>query len=320
MVTWAAFEGSDEAWDARIAPLAESNVFQSSAWARHKAASGWRPVRLACGVAAVQGLVRRLPGGGRVLWARGGPLGDPSAWNAALREGLLRAAGGAAAYARVCPYRPACGPGVGALQGSGWRRPSRPLDGNSTFRLDLAAEEPLAPSANWAHNLRRGLARAGAAQDWPDPDPAEMERLYLGMEAYKGLAPQHRAADLASMTKALGNRMILRRVVVDGRTAAMRACGVFGRVAMDLLAAAAPEARKVYASYVLLASLVTDARRAGANAYDLGGADAAAAKGVADFKKGTGAAAVTTLGEWDCAAPAFARRPIGALIAARMGS
>lgn len=319
MVSWREFDGSDEAWDALVAPLAESNVFQSSAWARHKAASGWRPLRLACEGAAVQGLVRSIPGGGRVVWARGGPLGDPAAWDGSMREALLRRAGGAAVYARVCPYRPAPGPGADALAASGWRRPSRPLNANRTYRLDLA-RPALEPSANWAHNLRRGHSRAGAAQDWPDPDPAAMERLYLSMEAFKGLSPQHRAASLASMVAELGPRLILRRAVVDGRTVAMRACGVFGRVAMDLLAAAAPEARKVYASYVLLESVVAEARRAGAQAYDLGGADAAAAKGVADFKRGTGADAVETVGEWDCAAPAFARRPIGALIAARMAA
>ncbi|MBI5597102.1 MAG: peptidoglycan bridge formation glycyltransferase FemA/FemB family protein [Elusimicrobia bacterium] len=317
-MSWKRFDGDDAAWDARIAGLPEASVFQSSSWARHKAASGWEALRLVRDGAAVQALVRRLPAGARLLWARGGPVGDPSAWDAGLRRELLRQAGGSAAYARVCPYRPADAAGEAALSAAGWRRPSRPLNPPTTYRLTLAAGPN--PSANWAHNLRRGLGRCGPALPWDAPDPSEMERLYLALESYKGLAAQHRAASLASLVAGLGPRLIVRRIVVDGKTVAMRACGVFGPVAMDLLAAAAPEARKIYASYVLLAALLDEARRAGAQAYDLGGADPIAAKGVADFKKGTGARFVETLGEWDAAAPDFARGPVGALIAARMAS
>jgi hypothetical protein len=90
-------------------------------------------------------------------------------------------------------------------------------------------------------------ARAEASA-WPEPDPIEMERVYKAMESLKGLPPQHRAGELGSMVRALGGSMVLRRAVVDGRTVALRACAVFGTSAVDLLAAATEEARKVYAS------------------------------------------------------------------------
>lgn len=320
-MSWRAFSGSDTEWDAALAALPGANAFQSSAWARHKADTGWRPARALADGAAAQALSKDLPGGGRLLWARGGPVGDPALWTPALREALSAAAGGAFAYGRVCSYREADAASVRALVAAGWQRPATPLDRNMTYVLDLAPEPDAllaGLSTNWRHNLKRGLARAGASP-WNDPDPVEMEKVYKAMESLKGLPPQHRAGELGSMVRALGGSLVLRRAVVEGRTVALRACAVFGTSAVDLLAAATEEARKVYASYACLWSLVLESRRLGAKTYDLGGADPAAAPGVADFKKGLGARLVETLGEWDYASPAVLRRPAGALIALKLG-
>lgn len=317
---WRSSALADNAWDKTLASVAGANVFQSSSWARHKADSGWRPVRALAGpdeapLAAVQGLVKDLPAGVRLLWARGGPVGEPSLWNADLRAVLARAAGGTVAYGRICSYREA-GPSA-RLDALGWSRPARPLDRNMTFSLDLTPEPEALQhglSANWRHNLKRGLTRS-AVEDWREPDPKEMESLYRALEALKGLPPQHRADELSSLVRALGSSLIIKRTVVEGRTVAMRACAVFGGTAVDLLAAAADEARKTYASYALLWALILEARCRGARTYDLGGADPEAARGVADFKKGVGGRLIETVGEWDFARPAALRRPAGALIA-----
>lgn len=326
MVSWRAPKLSDAEWDKALSRLADANSFQSSAWAKHKADAGWRVVRALAGEdeaprAAAQALVKDIPGGLRLLWSRGGPVGEPSLWNAGLRETLAASAGGLAAYGRVCSYRESDPATTEALLSTGWRRPETPLDRNMTYLLDLSPEpEALLAglSSNWRHNLKRGLARA-ESESWLDPDPAEMEALYRAMESLKGLPPQHRADELGSLVRALGGSLVLRRAVIGGRTIALRACAVFAGSAVDLLAAAAEDARKVYASYALLWSLVLESRRLGARTYDLGGADPAAAPGVADFKKGLGARLVSTLGEWDFSAPAVLRRPAGAMIAWKLG-
>ena len=326
MVTWRAAALDDAAWDAALAAVPGANAFQSSLWARHKADFGWRPLRALAGsesapAAAIQALVKDLPGGAHLLWSRGGPVGDAALWNAELREILSAAAGSLVVYGRICSYRESDPGTVAALSAAGWARPERPLDRNMTYLHDLTPEPEsmrAALSTNWRHNLKRGEKRA-AAEDWTSPDPAEMARLFLEMESFKGLPPQHREDSLASLVKALGPALILKRAVVDGRTVALRACAVFGGTAVDLLAAASEEARKVYASYALLWSLLVEAKRRGAAAYDLGGADPDAARGVADFKKGVGARLIETVGEWDFARPALLRRPAGALIAWKLG-
>ena len=317
-----AAELSDEAWDAELLKRPGADAFQSAAWALHKADFGWRPVRALADGAAVQALVKDLPGGARVLWARGGPVGEPARWSRELRELLLSAAGGRAVYGRLCSYREAAPADARALWQAGWARPDRPLDKPLTYALDLAPEpEALkeALSSNWGHNERRGHKRLGGALDWTDPDADEMEKLYREMETYKSIPPQHRAPALRSLAKALGPRLILKRVVHEGRTIGLRGCAVFGERAVDLLAATNADGRKLYASYVLLLSLIYAARRAGAKVYDLGGADPDAAKGVADFKKGTGARLVETLGEWDFASPDALRGPAGSLVSWRLG-
>lgn len=326
MVTWRESRLDDDAWDAALARVAGATIFQSSRWARHKADFGWRPVRALAGPesapgAAVQVLAKDLPGGARLLWARGGPVGDPALWTVELQEVLSRAAGGGVVYGRLCSYQESKLATLEALAAAGWTRPSRPLDRNMTYLLDLAPEaEALRAglSSNWRHNLKRGESRA-AISAWDEPDPKEMARLYVEMESFKGLPPQHREDSLASLARTLGPALILKRAVVDGRTVALRACAVFGGTAVDLLAAACEEARKVYASYALLWSLLLEAKKRGAATYDLGGADPDAARGVADFKKGVGARLIETVGEWDFARPGLLRRPAGALIAWKLG-
>ena len=325
MVNWREAGLSEEDWDKALLRLAGANAFQSSAWARHKADFGWRPLRALAGPAgapsaAVQALVKDLPGGIRLLWARGGPVGQVQAWDASLREHLVSAAGGLAVYGRICSYLESSPVATATLRASGWARPEKALDRNASFLLELTPEpkslrEGL--SSNWRHNLKRGETRA-VVEYWRDPDPSEMERLYLELESLKDLPAQHRAAELGSLTRALGPSLILKRAVLNGRTIALRACAVFGDCAVDLLAAA-EDARKVYASYALLWSLLLEARARGAKTYDLGGADFNAARGVADFKKGVGARPIETLGEWDFAAPSVLRRPAGALIAWKLG-
>lgn len=322
MVTWRSADAlSDAAWDAELTARTGANVFQSSAWARHKADFGWRAVRALADGAAAQALVKDFPGGGRVLWARGGPIGAPGAWDRGLREALAAQAGGRLVYGRVCSYRETDDEAERGLWASGWARPERPLDRSMTYLLDLAPEPAALRaglSSNWGHNARRAEKRV-EVRDWPAPDPAEMEAVYLAMESYKGIGEQHRAPALASLVRALGPALILKRAVVEGRTVGLRACAVFAGRAVDLLAATDAEGRKVYASYGLLLAILLDARRAGAAAYDLGGADPEASKGVSDFKKGTGARLAETLGEWDFASPDAIRGAAGALISWKLG-
>jgi lipid II:glycine glycyltransferase (peptidoglycan interpeptide bridge formation enzyme) len=82
---------------------------------------------------------------------------------------------------------------------------------------------------------------------------------------------------------------------------AVRAAGLFGDTAWDLLAAAGASARKVYASHATLWALFEHCSQQGLSHYDLGGVDPIGNKGVYDFKQGAGACLIKYLGEWEWA-------------------
>jgi lipid II:glycine glycyltransferase (peptidoglycan interpeptide bridge formation enzyme) len=101
----------------------------------------------------------------------------------------------------------------------------------------------------------------------------------------------------------------------EGRLLAIRAAGLCGATAMDLLAVAGGEARKVYASHATLWALLDHCSRLGLRDYDLSGVDPVRNKGVFDFKHGTGASLVECLGEWEWASLPGLRRAVNWLVA-----
>jgi len=231
---------------------------------------------------------------------------------------LVRSAGRAWTYLRVCPYRSADARTDARLDELGWSRPTAPLDADTTLVLSLAdGTDALRRglTANWAHNLRRAEKRGAPPRPWVRPDVAELTAIYGALESFKGLPPQHTRAALASLVTRLGTHLLLYRADgPDGAPIALRAAAIQGDRAWDLLAASTPQARKSYATYALLWSLLAECAARGVRRYDLGGADPLRAKGVYDFKRGTGAAPERFLGERDWARPAVLRRPIGAAI------
>jgi hypothetical protein len=303
----------DAAWDEALKNLEDYNIYQSSAWARHKAGQGWKVRRASAGGRAmVQVLYKKFPGGS-VLWSRGGPVGDSAFWNADMRKVLTQGLG--LCYFRMCSYRESTEADAKTLKGNGWRRPKHPFNRALTFVYDLAKDEPVLKTElteYWRHNLKRGQARCQPPVRWENPKAEDLIKVYRDMEAWKGIKQHFVEQELTSLLSAFGERFVLMRVnAIDGQPAALRACVVEGGKAWDLLAAASKEARKNYASYALFWSLALHCRELGVTSYDFGGADPEKAKGVYDFKRGTRARPVEFLGEWDWAPLDLARRAAG---------
>lgn len=331
MVSWKACppDHPAPAWDEALESLPDHSVFQSSAWAEHKADLGWRAVRLAAREgdsprAMLQALAKDYPLGTTLVWCRGGPVGDPVLWNADMRRTLAETVGRPFIYVRFCSYAESRPDAVAGLAAEGWQRPTHPLDRDDTLVMDLSNDEESlrkSLSGNWGHNLRRGLKRCPALRLWEKPDASELIRVYREMEAYKGLPPQHDEAVLASMIRRLGGKLLLFRADgPDGAPMALRACAVQGDRAWDLLAANSKEGRRLYASYALLWTLTLECARRGAKTYDMGGVDPERAKGVYDFKRGTGARAVRFIGEWDWAKPGLLRPAANLAIGRKKGT
>jgi hypothetical protein len=322
VVTLTQFAGEAADWDATLAAAGPGNFYQSHAWGEHRGEMGWQPLRVVgagegTAVATMAQMLVRRQFGVAITWVPGGPAGNFRHWATALPD-LLRSRFGAASYCRVNVLREHQPAAESQLSAAGWRRPSVRLGTGLSLELDLrpTAEERIAlASGNWRHNLRRSGKYGLTVEPWSNPDAAQMAAVYREMEGYKGLAQQHSEQALQSMLRHLGTSVtVLRCLDAKGTLLAFRAAGVFGGRAWDLLAAATPAARKVYASHALLWALTETCRQQGALTYDLGGADPVANKGVFDFKHGTGARLFEYTGEWEWAGMPLLGRAVGLMM------
>ncbi|WP_365679898.1 peptidoglycan bridge formation glycyltransferase FemA/FemB family protein [Propionivibrio sp.] len=309
MVIWSDYEGSSTAWDAAMAHFDSVNLYQLYAWGEARSTLGWTPVRLVARdekqniVALVQGLVRRAGLGISLCWIPGGPVGAIDVCGMELRSALRLAVAMPWLYCRMNALRSLRPDDRRALKSQGWKRPRHLLTSGLSLSYDLRPDEAArraAASGNWRHNLRRSDKYGLVVTRWNDPTAEEISAIYREMEALKGLDQQHSLEEIRALLKTIGDRFILFRCRdASGATIALRGCGYFGTDAWDLLAAATPAARKVYASHAVLWALTGECRRLGVESYDLSGIDPKGNKGVYDFKKGTGAAHQQYLGEWE---------------------
>lgn len=307
-MNWTQYEGDSAGWDARVEALG-GGFYQSHGWGEVRRIAGWQPLRLLAiannqDVAAANILVRRHMGI-PVCWIPGGPVGPASCYDASFRKALARFTGARLLYCRMSLLREDRNDEASVLQGAGWRRPAIRMSSGLTMLYSLegdSSERMARASGNWRHNLKRSGRHGLRVEHWPNPDPAEMSALYREMEGLKSLAVQHSEAELRAMLENMGNQIaIFRCVDSEGKLLALRAAGLFGDTAWDLLAAAGAAARKVYASHATLWALLEHCRTLGMLHYDLSGVDPVGNKGVYDFKQGTGARLVECLGEWEWA-------------------
>jgi len=168
---------------------------------------------------------------------------------------------------------------------------------------ELTGDEPerlKRASGNWRHNLKRAARYSLTVEHWEKPNQDAISALYREMENLKSLPVQHSAAELAAIFELCRERVVVFRCLDGaGRLLAIRAAGLCGVTAMDLLAAAGGDARKMYASHATLWALLGHCSQLGLREYDLSGVDPTGNKGVFDFKHGTGAKLIECLGEWE---------------------
>lgn len=319
MVRWKqlSVEEAARTWDRALVNFPEHTIFQALDWGRYKKTLGWAPFywvavdSLGDVHAMAQALVRIYPLRIAVVSCVGGPVGPTELWNSGFPQVIRESTEGYRLYCRVSSYRPKADADVSRLSSHGWKRPSYPLSSGRSLVLDLTrTDEELFSgfTRNWRRNLKRAQKRHMTVRPWTHPSTTDLVALYYSMESYKGIRTQYSGSQLDAMVRNLDGEILLYRCDDSaGRPLALRACAVQGARAWDLLAATSPEGRRCYASYALLWALIRACRRLDVSTYDLGGVDPIKAKGVYDFKRGTGAADVEYLGEWEWATSAWLR-------------
>lgn len=308
MVNWTRYEGPADGWDKQVEALG-GGFYQCYGWGEVRRVAGWHPLRILGTVngqvtAAASVLTQRRMGI-PVCWIPGGPVGPVSLYDGQFRRALGRLIGSPAFYCRASWLRSGQPEEGVQLVHVGWQRPSVKMSTGLTMLYALEGDEAVRlkqASGNWRHNLKRAGQHGLRIERWDRPNLAEMSALYREMEGLKGLPVQHTEAELAAMLSELRDRLVIYRCLdAGGQLLGLRAAGVFGDTAWDLLAAAGANARKVYASHATLWALLEYCSQRGLAYYDLSGVDPVGNKGVYDFKQGTGAQLVECLGEWEWA-------------------
>jgi len=309
MVTWEQHLGQAEEWDEYASALS-GGFYQTHDWGQVRRLAGWQSLPLVARrggqVIAAANVLFKRKFGLTICWVPGGPLGDSTTLNSEFREAMGNALGSKFFYCRISLLRADIGNEAVLLSRSGWRRPtvtmstgiimSYALEGDESERLRRA-------SGNWRHNLKRSRRHNLRIEQWDNPDPFAISALYREMESLKSLPEQHSMAELKAIFMQCRERLVTYRCLDEnGRLLAIRVAGLCGGfTAMDLLAAAGVDARKLYASHATLWALLNHCARLGLTKYDLSGVDPIGNKGVFDFKRGVGSNTVECIGEWEWA-------------------
>jgi lipid II:glycine glycyltransferase (peptidoglycan interpeptide bridge formation enzyme) len=308
LVSWSAYVGSAKEWDACITSL-RGGFYQTYGWGEVRRSAGWLPCRLLAKsngviVAACSVLVRRF-GPVALCWCPDGPAGDLGVLELGFRKSLVDLTGASFLYCRISLLRTGSPEEISFLTRIGWKAPKVMMGSGLSMHYDAAnseLERLNRTSGNWRHNLKRSRRHNLKVEYWQSPDMDEISRLYREMELLKSLPVQHSHNQLAAISHYCRENMITFSCRDDGgRLLAVRAAGISGLKAMDLLAVAGVEARKMYASHATLWALLNYCSELGINDYDLSGVDPIKNKGVYDFKHGTGAMLVSCVGEWEWA-------------------
>lgn len=317
MLDWKLWEGDANQWDAMVCEFPDYTVFQSYAWGVHQERFGWRPLRLFAHdqsrrlVSLTQAFVRSRIFGVGVVWIPGGPLGDMSAWSYALRKVICEEAKLRFAYYRLNVMRKPSKDSSRIMLENGWRRSSKKLSSGLSLEYDPSppdTQRMLKCSGNWRHNLRRSFKRCLTIAVWSSPNPHEIMQAYESMQKFKNIGSLTSFTEIDSISRTFGDRCLIVHCRDErGELLALRGALVMGSKAWDIFAVTSAAGRKVYASHAAFWELMSQCSDKGVNWYDLGGADPLNNRSVYDFKKGTGAADIEYLGEWECAHPYLLR-------------
>ena len=323
MTKWVKFLGENDEWDSVVSQFDDASIYHISCWSIHRLNQGWEQLRLieisdhkinAC----AQISIKRFKFGLVICWLPGGGVGPLGLFDKTFRDAILEHTGANILYVRINSFVPRSIQCESIYRSIGYRESIKKLSSGLSFLYDISADDSsrlVSATGNWRHNYKRANKYNLKYIKWNNPSLDEISSIYKEMESYKGLSMQISSSALKSLLDSLGPRLLVFKCSdSEGRLMAIRACAILGYKAWDMLAAATPSARKVYASYGLFGALISECRSLGVSTYELGGVDPIANEGVYNFKKGTGAQFVEYMGEWDWANFPLMRRVINFLI------
>jgi lipid II:glycine glycyltransferase (peptidoglycan interpeptide bridge formation enzyme) len=270
--------GAPPGWDDAAVRSPHGHVLQSAAWARIRAAQGWRPEFLTLGAPLPVALVlwRSLPGGQSLAYVPRGPIArDQAELDAALRELASLARERRPIFLKVDPEIDADS-GAAPLAAAGFRRAVDIQPVIATLELDLAPDEDalfaaLEKDTRWS--VRQAEKRGVSIRD--AGGEADLRALYdLYAETGQRAGFITRTWDYYRLmwgTLVEAGHAKIRLAEKDGKAVAGALTWRCGEREVYQSAATNDAGRTAYAAYGLLWRCIIEARKGGARRFDFGG-------------------------------------------------
>ena len=304
---WQPYQGDEVSWVTMLKNFPDKGYLNDTAWGKHLSNMGWVCLRWEFSksknpLAYCQSFFKSYPFGVGVLWIPDGIIGDYQ-YISSLNQDLNQNLGLRSCYIK---YRDSIVFNANdyiELLKVGWVRPATLLSNGMTMSLDLSQSvESLQAglTQNWRKTLKKSLNMP--FNIIPIKNPASIAKLYSEMKSSKSLTAREIFSQKAitSMMQSFGeNIIVLGAKDKKGNLVAIRGALIHNNKATDIFAATSNLGRNLMASHAIFMALLTKCHYQGCKLYDLNGINPSKNIGVYNFKKGTGASPLVTLGEFE---------------------
>ena len=301
---WSLYKGDNVNWNEQVSKLKASTHLHDNEWAENLEGLTWNVCRWhyqknGKSVAFLQGFLKRYPFGVGVLWFPDWIAGDYQ-----LGDGIINVLKESLSLRlftiHMRSHHQKNKQELKLLEQE-FSHASSPFGSGLTMHLDLSIsteEMHQALSKNWRRNLKRSKKLDYEIVEVKDT--RTIYRLYKELGSAKGLGELFSIEQIESLMNSHHDRMVvIGAKTPDGVVQAIRGAIIRGNQAIDIFAATNMFSRKHYLSYGLCWNLVNRCKDLGCDDFDFSGVDPENNMGVYNFKKGTGAQLVETLGEFE---------------------
>ncbi len=304
---WLPYKGDNNSWNEILSSFPDKGYLNDVSWGKHLSNMGWVCMRWEFSrsgspKAYCQSFFKSYPFRVGMLWIPDGILGDHR-YSASLHKDLFKALDLRYCYIRLRDSMVFNVDDYIKLLIGGWIRPKTSLSAAMTMSLDISQPIEVIKAGltkNWRKTLKKSSAMPFDIVVINDPEV--IASLYLEMKSSKSLKAReiHSDAAIKSLMKIFGNNIVvLGAKDAEGKMVAIRGAILNNKKATDIFAATSQKGRTLIASHSLFIALINECQNRGCIIYDLNGIDPSNSIGVYNFKKGTGASAEASLGEFE---------------------
>ena len=306
--SWQPYVGDELSWSQMLESFPNKGYLNDVLWSKHLSNLGWRCCRWEFlksekSKAYCQSFLKLYPFKIGVLLIPDGIVGDYE-FIRTLQDDIRRNLNLHFCYIRIHDCQSFNVDDHLKILVAGWTKPSKSFGGAPlTMILDISGSIEQV-RGRLSQNWRRVLKKSSnvPCNIVEIKDPTAVADLYLELKTSKSLKSSQIFSEriITSLMQVFeGKLIVLGAMDLEGNLVAIRGAICRNGFATDTFAATNSAGRSLSASHAVLMALIERCQEQGCSTYDLNGIDPANSLGVYNFKKGTGAEAKASLGQFE---------------------